>query len=89
MARRRDAKALASKVGFDVDLDDCADMATAGLWMPDASKPWYADAMQWADQAGLIRDGRPNDPVTRAELATVLYRIYGPEDDKKNSGLLS
>lgn len=83
------AKALASKVGFDVDLDDCADMTAAGLWMPDAAKPWYADAMQWADQAGLIKDGRPNDPVTRAELATVLYRIYGPEDDKKDSGLLS
>lgn len=83
------AKALAAKLGFDVDLDDCADMAAAGLWMPDAAKPWYADAMAWAEAQGLIKDGRPNDPVTRAELATVLYRIYGPEDDKKDSGLLS
>lgn len=83
------AKALASKVGFDVDLDDCADLTAAGLWMPEAAKPWYADAMKWADDAGLIKDGRPSDPVTRAELATVLYRIYGPEDDKKDSGLLS
>ena len=74
------AKALASKVGFDVDLDDCADMAAAGLWMPDAAKPWYADAMEWAEENGLIMDGRPNDYVTRAELATVLYRIYGPEE---------
>lgn len=83
------AKALASKVGFDVDLDDCADMAAAGLWMPEASKPWYADAMAWAKSQGIINDGRPNDPVTRAELATVLYRIYGPEDNKEVSGLLS
>jgi hypothetical protein len=45
--------------------------------------------MAWAERQGLLRDGRPNDPVTRAELATVLYRIYGPEDDKKDSGLLS
>lgn len=56
---------------------------------PAAAQPWYAGAMAWAKDAGLIRDGRPNDPVTRAELAMVLYRIYGPEDDKKDSGMLS
>ena len=50
---------------------------------------WYDEAMAWAKAQGLIRDGRPNDPVTRAELATVLYRIYGPEDSKEHSGLLS
>lgn len=53
------------------------------------NKPWYADAMAWAAAAGIINDGRPGDPVTRAELATVLYRIMGPEDNKKDSGLLS
>lgn len=84
-----EAQSLAAKVGFAVDLNDTADMAAAGMWMPDAAKPWYADAMAWAGRQGLIRDGRPNDPVTRAELATVLYRIYGPEDDKKDSGLLA
>lgn len=50
---------------------------------------WYDDAMAWAKAQGLIRDGRPEDPVTRSELATVLYRIYGPSDEKKDSGLLS
>lgn len=84
-----EAQALAAKVGFAVDLNDTADMMAAGMWMPDAAKPWYADAMAWAERQGLLRDGRPNNPVTRAELATVLYRIYGPEDDKKDSGLLS
>ena len=54
-----------------------------------AQPMWYDEAMAWAEDSGLIRDGRPNDPVTRAELATVLYRIYGPSDDKKDSGLLS
>ena len=72
--------------------------------------PWYADAMAWAEEAGLIRDGRPKDNLTRAELATVLMRydalqdardkallatiekilaLYIPEDNKKDSGLLS
>lgn len=52
-------------------------------------KPWYADAMAWAASQGIINDGRPGDSVTRAELATVLYRIMGPEDNKKDSGMLS
>lgn len=78
---------IQAQVGFAVDLDfgDSLD----GLWQPPPEKPWYADAMAWAESAGLIRDGRPNDPVTRAELATVLYRLYGPEDTKTASGLLT
>ena len=83
------AKALASKIGVAVDLDGTDDMTAAGIWMPPKPKQWYDDAMAWADRQGLIKDGRPDDPVTRAELATVLYRIFGPEDDKENSGLLS
>lgn len=54
----------------------------------ETSKPapamWYDEAMEWAKDNGLINDGRPNDPVTRAELATVLYRY----DEKRFSGLL-
>ena len=45
---------------------------------PEKDKPtgnWYDEAMAWAKEAGLIRDGRPDDPVTRAELATVLMRF--------------
>lgn len=64
---------------------DLATAVTARL----APAPWYTEAMAWAKARGLINDGRPNDPVTRAELATVLYRIFGPEDNKKDSGLLS
>ena len=51
--------------------------------------PWYAEAMAWAKDKHIINDGRPNDPVTRAELATVLWRMFGPEDSKTDSGLLS
>lgn len=99
-----ESKAMQAKVGFPVDMNKTTSMTAAGLWMPyakgfddvaeytqakPAAKAWYDEAMAWAKDQGLIRDGRPNDPVTRAELATVLYRIYGPGDDKKDSGLLS
>lgn len=46
------------------------------------TQPWYAEAMQWAKDNGLINDGRPNDPVTRAELATVLQRYDRLVDEK-------
>lgn len=36
--------------------------------------PWYAENMAWAEEAGLIKDGRPLDKMTRAEVATVLRR---------------
>ena len=54
-----------------------------------SARPWYADAMQWAEDRRIINDGRPNDPVTRAELATVLYRMFGPGDEKSDSGMLT
>ena len=37
-------------------------------------EPWYAEAMAWAEKLGLIKDGRPNDNLTRAEMATILMR---------------
>ena len=66
-------------------------------------EPWYDEAMAWAEAQGLIMDGRPNDDVTRAELATVLQRYDAvvdakiaeaaarlvPEDTKNFSGLLT
>ena len=82
-----ECREIQAQVGFAVDLDTGESLD--GLWQPEPEKPWYADAMAWAADAGLIRDGRPNDPVTRAELATVLYRLYGPEDNKTASGLLT
>lgn len=44
-----------------------------------ASSAWYADAVNWAARRGIV-EGRtattfdPNAPVTREELATLLYR---------------
>ena len=88
------AKAMAAACGISaVDLDSAETLA--GMWAapvkpkPEPEKPWYADAMAWVKSQGIINDGRPNDNVTRAELAQVIYRIHGPSDDKKDSGLLS
>ena len=36
---------------------------------------WPEEAMLYCKEKGLINDGRPNSPVTRAELATVLMRL--------------
>jgi len=90
-----DAKALAAQLGYAVDLNTCEDLQKAGMWLPNAPEPWYAKAMKRAAELGLIRDGRPNDPVTRAELAVVLMRLCdGQEnayDEERNrpSGLLT
>ena len=40
-----------------------------------AARPWYADAMAWMRARGLFTEDRPNDTVTRAELAAVVYRL--------------
>ena len=98
------AREMALKCGIGaVDLDSAETLA--GMWLPPVQpepKPWYADAMAWASDAGLIKDGRPHDPVTRAELATEQERAFAlvrkmiveamktmqPEDNKDRSGLL-
>ena len=36
---------------------------------------WAKEAWEWAKKEGLIDGTRPKDPVTREELATVLYRM--------------
>lgn len=45
-------------------------------------KPWYAEAMERAGDMGIMSKERPEDPVTRAELATVALRLI----DKINGG---
>ena len=70
-----EAQKIAKETGVAVDMDRCDSLTSAGAWMPEADKPWYADAMQWAENNGLMNDGRPNDYITRAEIATVLMRF--------------
>lgn len=86
-----EAVEMGKKAGFAVDMNACADMRQAGLWLPRTAeeyddgdggtiiepkkKPWYADAMAWGEARGIINDGRPNDGVTRAEVTTMLQRF--------------
>ena len=91
------AKAVQAKIGVAVDLDateTLSGMWMPGNTYDDGgdtiiepqpvkpTEPWYAEAMAWAKDAGLINDGRPNDPVTRAELATILQRYDRLVDEK-------
>ena len=46
---------------------------------PDATEEWYADAVAWADEAGIMTgysNGNfgPADNITREQLAVVMYR---------------
>lgn len=70
-----EAQAIAKATGVSVDMNRCHDMASVGIWMPPKQKHWYDDAMAWAEKNGLMKDGRPDDAMTRAEVATVLYRF--------------
>lgn len=54
----------------------CPDYESVG------DKPWYAEAMKQVKDMGIMTDGRPEDPVTRAELAAVAVRLM----EKINGG---
>ena len=86
-----DAQAIYKKVGFFVDMNRSEDIEKAGMWMPTEQHHWYDEAMAWGERTGIMKDGRPNDSVTRAEVITMLMRyhnIFTAEDDKSESGLL-
>ena len=53
-------------------MGELAGRVTAALNEPETH--WYDEAMQWASDNKIMMDGRPNDNVTRAELATMLMR---------------
>ena len=56
---------------------------TGGQSFPDvAPDTWYAEAVRWASSEGIVdgyADGTfgPTDPVTREQLAAILYRYAG------------
>lgn len=62
---------------------DGSDAVNSPSGFPDvASDAYYADAVAWAAQKGIVlgmEDGafRPNNPITRQQLAAVLYRYAG------------
>lgn len=57
-------------------------LQATGSFYDVALDAWYADAIRWAAQNGIVSgysDGRfgPNDPVTREQLASILWRSAG------------
>ena len=66
------SKAVAAQVGFDVDLDEANNLDA--FWNPAPVSHWYDEAVKWASDNKIMMDGRPNDPITRAEMATMLMR---------------
>lgn len=38
---------------------------------------WYADAQEWAAAAGVSDGEKPEASITREQLVTMLYRLYG------------
>lgn len=40
---------------------------------------WAKEAWAWATGRGLVKDERPNEPITRAEMVVVLHRIHEAE----------
>lgn len=45
---------------------------------PAREKPpeWAEAAVAWARENGIMKDARYNEPVTRAEAATMIYRLF-------------
>ena len=61
--------------------EGCPKPTDTGMFS-DLTQDWYKDAVNWAAQVGIVNgygDGtfRPNQAVTREQLATILYRYIG------------
>ena len=64
------------------NLENNAAAAGGASFSDVADGAWYAEAVAWASAKGIIAgyaDGRfgPNDPITREQLAVMLYRYAG------------
>lgn len=52
---------------------------------------WYTDAVIWASQTGLVKGISattfcPDDPITREQIATILFRLYQSEGNESGNG---
>ena len=43
--------------------------------------PWYAEAMEWAKENGIMDGTRPTDAATRAEVAQMFFNLMHKEAD--------
>lgn len=84
------SRELAKKTGI-LAVDVCEADTLDGLWQPAQKTHWYDDTMKWAKDSGINDGTRPEAPATRAEVSQMLRNLvgrFGPEDDKRLSGLL-
>lgn len=62
-------------------LENTPASSAANLFSDVPSDTWYTDAVVWANASGIVQgtgDGfLPNGPVTREQLAVILYRYMG------------
>ena len=77
---------------------DSSSPGGGGVFSDVPAGQWYTDAVAWCSRAGLAGgygDGRfgPGDPVTREQLAAMLYRYAGDKgwdvSAGENSNILS
>lgn len=59
-------------------LEDLPSSSTANIFRDVPNGTWYTDGVVWANEQGIVQgngDGfLPDDPVTREQLVTILYR---------------
>ena len=60
------------------NLEGCPSTSDKSVFDDVAANAWYADAVNWAVSVGVVAgygNGKygPNDPITREQLATILY----------------
>lgn len=82
--------------GFEPDMELTNAMAVQALWnhaekpaaasaLPDtAADVWYADALNWAAEIGVVDGGadfRPDAPITREAFAVMCYRFVQSSDE--------
>ena len=71
-ADRKDALTAA---GYDYEAVQNAVNAIVAANAP-AEPPWYAEAWDWAKEAGITDGTNPEGPATRAQVAAMLQRFY-------------
>ncbi len=69
-------------------LENTPSSNTSNIFLDVPGNTWYTDAVVWANAHGIVQGNGssflPNDPVTREQLATILFR-YMKEEGKNTS----
>ena len=87
-----EAQEIKKRTGVVVDMDTCDDLVSAGLWLPETKDKsldrQIEDATNWAKSVGIVVDGMHDMGQTCLAIYNY-YKVFSPEDNKSESGLLS